>query len=211
MRDVLLIIKYLVLINLEEITKMNNKIKILSRMGALLSFAVVMQGLQADEQRGKLQGAGTYIGVSVGQATLKPHVVVASSGLDDSSDMGYKIYSGYKYNSKFSVEGFYADMGSAGIHTVSIPKGKVSYKLYGLSGVYTPQITNRLKGVFKLGYAGVNNSATTGIDYRQVNSGTIFGGLGLDYAINSKLSIRGEYEYFDKDIQLLSIGLNWGF
>jgi OOP family OmpA-OmpF porin len=190
---------------------MNNKIKTLSKMGALLGFAVIMQGLQAEGQKTNSQGAGAYIGASVGQTTLKPRVIVAGGGLDDSSDMGYKIYGGYKYNSKFAVEGFYTDMGSAGIHTLSVPKGKISYKLYGLSGVYTPQLTKRLNGIVKLGYADVKNSTTTGINYRQVKSGTVFGGLGLEYAINSKLSVRGEYEYFDKDIKMLSIGLNWKF
>jgi len=190
---------------------MNNKIKKLFKMGALLSFAVAMQGLQAKEQNVKPQGASKYFGFSVGQTTLKPRVLVAGGGVDDNSDIGYKLYAGYKYNSKFAVEGFYADMGSARIHTLSVPKGKVNYKLYGLSGVYTPQLTKRLNGIVKLGYADVSNSVNNGISYRQVKGGDIFGGLGLEYQLNSKVSIRGEYEYFDQDIQMLSIGLNWKF
>ncbi len=190
---------------------MKNITNKLIKMGALLSFAVAMQGLQAEGHTAKPKGAGKYIGFSVGQTTLKPRVLVAGGGLDDSSDMGYKFFAGYKYNSKFAVEGFYADLGSAGIHTLSVPKGNIDYKLYGLSGVFTPQLTKRLNGIVKLGYADVSNSATNGITYRQVKSGAVFAGLGLEYQLNSKLSVRGEYEYFDQDIQMLSIGLSWAF
>ena len=36
-------------------------------------------------------------------------------------------------------------------------------------------------------------------------------GAGLKYDINRRLSLRGEYEIFDKDIKLLSTGLMVNF
>ncbi len=152
-----------------------------------------------------------YVGASLGQSTLKPRVTVSGAGLDDKSDSAYKVFMGYKVKPRIAVEGIYADLGSAGIHTPSVANGKVAYKLFGLSGVYSQPFGQRVKGVAKLGYAKVDTSVSEGISFEQLNSGVLFFGAGLEYQVARKLSVRAEYEHFDKDIQLLSLGGKWSF
>jgi len=152
-----------------------------------------------------------YVGASLGQSKLTPRVTVIGASVDDNTDASYKLNIGYNINPKFAIEGFYANLGSATVHASSGVKGNVDYKLYGISGVYMQPFNNRLKGLAKAGYAKVENNASQGINYKQIEKGDWFLGLGLEYALTSKLSIKGEYEYFDKDIDLLSIGFSWRF
>ncbi len=159
---------------------------------------------------GIAKSRGIYIGGSVGQSTLKPKVNTVGGRITDNTDMGYKFHAGYKFNQKLAVEGFYANMGKAGIDT-GAAKGDVDYKLTGVSGIFTQRIKNRLKGIAKLGYAKVDNDVSKGISYKQIEDGVVFIGLGLGYNISSRLSVKGEYEYFDKDIQLMSTALSWQF
>ena len=151
-----------------------------------------------------------YIGGNLGISTLEPRVVDGS--VDDDSDTAYKLYAGYNVGTKnhFSIEAFYADMGAAHIKTPTT-QGNVDYKLYGAGVVYNKPFNKKLSGFGKLGFAGVDNDAKSSITIRQIESNVIYSGLGVEYSLNIKLSARVEYEYFDKDIQLLSAGLRWSF
>jgi opacity protein-like surface antigen len=68
-----------------------------------------------------------------------------------------------------------------------------------------------LKGNVKLGYAKIDHDVTKGLSYKKIKSGGIFSGVGLEYQVKPKVSIKGEYEYFEKDIQLLSTGVSVKF
>jgi len=152
-----------------------------------------------------------YIGANLGKSTLKPDVKSANSSVYDKSDFAYKLNIGYQIKPKIAVEGFYADLGSAGVNSNGTSKGKINYELYGLSGLFKQPFGKRMKGVVKAGYAKVNNSATSGVRYKQLNSGVWFAGLGLEYTISRKLSFVAEYENYDKDIKFLSAGIRWHF
>jgi len=88
------------------------------------------------------------------------------------------------------------------------PTGDIDYEAFGISGLYKKPFSPHFKGIAKAGYANINNSASNGITFRQVEGQDVFLGLGGEYNVNKHLSVRGEYKYFDEDIQLLSIGLN---
>ena len=152
-----------------------------------------------------------YIGTSIGKSTLKPAVIGGGVSLTDTGDSGYKVNAGFHVKPRIAVEGFYANLGDAGIKTPRVANGKVNYKLYGLSGIYTKPFGSRFEGLAKLGYSKVDNTISKGLIHKQVKNGNIFAGVGLVFKILPRLSIKGEYEYFDKDIQLLSTGLNWQF
>jgi opacity protein-like surface antigen len=162
-------------------------------------------------QKGMRFGGRLYIGASAGQSTLKPKINSGGAGLDDSSDIGYKVNMGYMIKPYLGVEAFYADLGAAKIHTVSVPKGDVNYKAAGLSGILKKQLGSRFAVFAKGGYAKIENSVTTGISYKQVKGNNVFGGLGAEVSLGRRFSLKGEYEYFDKDIQLLSAGVNVKF
>ena len=153
---------------------------------------------------------GAYIGASFGQSTLKPNVNTVGGSVTDSSDMAYKVFAGYKINRKFAVEGFYAEMGDAEVDTGS-KVGDINYRLAGASGLYTHQFKSRFSGFAKVGAAKLGNKSTNGISFKKVKDYSINMGAGLKYDINRRLSLRGEYEIFDKDIKLLSTGLMVNF
>jgi len=152
-----------------------------------------------------------YIGASIGQSTLNPEITGGGVSLTDTSDSGYKVNAGFQIKPRIAVEGFYADIGDAGIKTPSVANGKISYKLYGLSGIYSQPFGRRFKGLARLGLSTVDNTVSKGLIHKQVKNSNIFVGVGLAFNILPKLSIKGEYEYFDKDIQLISTGLSWQF
>lgn len=153
-----------------------------------------------------------YAGVSIGQSTLKPRIkATTNAGLDDSSDIGYKVFAGYQIKPWVAVEGFYAKLGDAKIHTANIAKGKVSYRLAGISGVLSKKLGSRLTVSAKAGYAKVGNRVSKGISYRKIKGNNIFAGLGLEFNITPRFTVKGEYESFDKDIKLLSTGVKFKF
>lgn len=151
-----------------------------------------------------------YIGGNLGISTLEPRVIGGS--VDDDSDTAFKVYAGYDFGAKkhFSIEAFYADMGAAHVKTPAT-QGNVDYKLYGAGAIYNQPFNKKLSGFGKVGFAGVNNEANSSITVRQIEDNVIYSGLGLEYSFTEKLNARVEYEYFDKDIQLLSAGLRWNF
>lgn len=152
-----------------------------------------------------------YVGGNIGVSTLDPRVV-GSGSVDDDSDIAFKIYAGYDVGTKkhLSLEAFYADMGAAHIKTPTT-QGNVDYKLYGAGAVYNQPFNKKLSGFVKVGFAGVDNDANPNITVRQIEDNVIYSGLGLEYSFTEKFAARVEYEYFDKDIQLLSAGLRWSF
>ncbi len=153
-----------------------------------------------------------YIGGSLGFNKLKPRVLTPGGRVTDDTSTGGKIYVGYDVGIKefWNIEGFYADLGSAGIDTGTV-QGDIDYQILGVNILYKKPFTNRFKGIAKLGYADVSNDANNNINYRQVENGDIFFGLGAEVPLNNHLNVRGEYEYFDKDIKMLSLGLNYHF
>jgi hypothetical protein len=177
---------------------MNNKKTYKTGLGLLLLIAAM--------QTSTTQAKPLYLGVSLGQSKLEPKVNTVGGSITDNSDMAYKLFAGYKINKAFSVEGFYADMGAATVNTGS-KKGKINYTLLGVSGQYTHHFKPRLSGFVKLGASHLSNTATNNISYKKKNSVNIVPGIGIRYDLNSKFSIQAEYENYDKDIQLLSVGL----
>lgn len=194
--------------------KMTYKIVTLMTSIAVLS-ATILINAQAAETRassGSLGNGRLSIGGALGFSRLDPRVLTPGGRVTDDSSSGGKIYVGYDVGVKefWHIEGFYADLGSASVDTGTV-QGDIDYQLAGVSVLYKKPFTSRFKGIAKLGYADVQNDGSNNIQYRQVESGDIFFGLGAEIPMNTRLNIRGEYEYFDKDIQFLSVGLNYKF
>jgi len=152
-----------------------------------------------------------YVGANFGLSTLKPKASGVGVSVTDTADKAFKGELGFQFKPRFGVEGFYADLGEATIKTPNVTNGKVGYKMMGISVVYNKTFGSRVKGLVKTGYAKVDNSFSKGFTNKQVNDGSIFGSLGLEAVIIPRLSILGEYGYYDKDIQLLSGGLKFKF
>ncbi|MEE9309563.1 MAG: translocation/assembly module TamB domain-containing protein [Cocleimonas sp.] len=151
-----------------------------------------------------------YFGVGLGKTKLEPRVTTPGGFVDNNKSQGYKVYGGYKVNNTLAFEAFYTDLGAAHIDIIT-NSSDVDYQAYGAGLTVGLPLTKRLSLQGKVGYGGLENKVKAGLAYEQVNENMVYTGLGLEYRINRKLSWRAEYDYFDKDYQMLSGGLQFHF
>ncbi len=145
-----------------------------------------------------------YVGGGVGQSMLEPEVVnIPTLSVSDKEDIGYKLFFGYDILNWLSVEAFGTKLGAAGFNN----GGEIDYNAYGAGLVVNlPNNTPGLSLLAKLGLAEIDNSSDT-IQFREVNGSEVYGGVGAEYQFKSGFAVRGEYEYFDEDAQLVSLSL----
>ncbi len=150
-----------------------------------------------------------YIGVGVGQSFVDPDPETNNTGykVDDDTDFGGKIFLGYDLMDFWSIEGFYADLGSAALIHPTKTDGDIDYKAYGLETLlHFPNTKPGFSGFLKLGVGKVKTDSST-IPFEDVEDSQLFGGLGLEYQFESTVSLRGEYQYFDEDAQLVTLNI----
>lgn len=159
---------------------------------------------------------GAYVGVSVGSLDYEETVEIFDLEFSDSTT-AYRIFGGYRFNENFALEAGWGATGDLqetytdGFDTAVIrgdyevltiralgvaPFENVS--LYGGVGYYDATLNGSVSviGVGQMGFEGDDSGAT------------LVGGLQFDFG---KVSIRGEYEWFDTDSNVdawdISIGL----
>lgn len=132
----------------------------------------------------------------------------------DENDTAKKVYGGVNIGRDFGLEAFWNDFGSAELAgtnsgTKSGSKAKVDYKGYGANLVYhVPSYMGPVHPIVKLGVAKLDTKGD-GVTVNQQNKFVVTGGVGAEYDLGEGFRVRAEYEYFDKDIDQVSIGLNW--
>ena len=171
----------------------------LSRRRRLAVAALLgLFALNAQAEQGQF-----YLGGGIGASQLEPEVINLPISVNDKNDLGYKLFLGYDILDWLSLEGYASQLGSAGFSN----GGSIDYDLYGGNLVATlPQSTPGLSFLGKLGLADISNSGN-GVNFREVESKEFTAGLGAEYHFSNDFSVRGEYEYFDKDARLLSLSL----
>ena len=150
-----------------------------------------------------------YMGIGAGQSFLDPDPDTNNTGyeVDDDSDFGGKLFLGYDLMDFWSIEGFYADLGSADMVHATKPDGTIDYKAYGLETLlYFPGNKPGLSGFLKLG-GGRLKAESDVVPIEDVEDTQVFGGVGLEYQFESGVALRGEYQYFDEDAQLVTLNL----
>lgn len=150
-----------------------------------------------------------YIGGAIGQSRLQP------DGHDDwdvsdKSDVSKKVYGGINIGRDFGLEAFWNDLGAATVtNKKSGDKGQVKYRAYGGNIVYhVPSYMGPIHPIVKLGVAKVDTEGE-GVEVNQKNKFDVMGGIGAEYQLDDGFRVRAEYERFDKDIDQLSLGINW--
>lgn len=204
--------------------------------GLAIALAATLPSAQAQEA-----GKRWYGGLSVGQSMVKfsddflPVDGATASTLNDKkeTDVGYKIFAGYRFVRYFAVEGGYTDLGKFHVQrdvvlpasgtvreelkingwhldAVGILPLGTSFSLFGkVGGIY-----NQVKGSFTTSGAVAiapgesANQTHTGVNLKY--------GLGAAYDFTDRLGIRAEWERAsdlgdDKvgkgDVDLVSVGL----
>ncbi len=150
------------------------------------------------------EGNQWYIGVGAGASNLEPDTRRTPVEVTDETDYGYKIFAGRELSDHVSVEGFWADLGEAGIGPGSV--GQVDYNMYGASlQVSLPENNPGFSAFIKGGVVGLH--ATSNLPHHTDEKFQVYGGAGAEYQMENGFTVRGEYEYYTKDAQLLSFSL----
>ncbi len=186
--------------------------------------------------------AGWYVGANVGasRATIDDARVTSGllgSGLtaasiaDDNRSNGYKLFGGYRLNRNIAVEGGYFDLGDFGFKATTVPagtlNGSIKFRGLNLDLVGTLPITQKFSVIGRIGanYAQARDSfsATGAVNVINPNPSkrdtNLKVGLGVEYAFNDAMAVRGELERYrvndavgnKGDIDLLSVGLVYRF
>ncbi len=150
-----------------------------------------------------------YVGGSLGISDLDPDGG-STWKTTDGRDLSKKVYVGTDVSRQVGLEAFWADFGEAKLKSRTGDTGKVHYQAIGANVVYnSPVKILGLRPLGKLGVAKFSNKDKGAVNSTQNNKLTIFGGIGAEFDLTENLTLRSEYEYFDKDISNLSVGVNW--
>jgi outer membrane protein OmpA-like peptidoglycan-associated protein/opacity protein-like surface antigen len=160
-----------------------------------------------------------YFGVALGQSNLDPDFSNLYNALDD-KDTGFKFWLNYQFRERLFLEAEYASLGAvvvegseAAIATNVFPaqfSEDLSYQYFSTSALYNYPLSYKnlpktLSVFAKGGLAYANITSDLNIEVKNRLSPTF--GAGLQYIIQEKYVARLEYETFNKDSRLLSLGI----
>lgn len=159
--------------------------------------------------------AQAYVGGSLGWSDID--VDCGGFASCDTSDVGFKLFGGYKFTPYVAVEASYVDYGKA-----TASAGPVSVDLTGTSfgvGVagFLP-FNNVLTGVGRLGLAS-NKAKLSGPGFSSSDTNTKpYFGIALDFRVMPQLHIEGGLDFTtfeedgdEADVRLLSVGVRYEF
>lgn len=148
------------------------------------------------------RGGRAYIGIGGGMSWLEPETKDTTLDVDDDSDVGARLILGYEVSRYLAIEGTIANLGEATIK----PSGNVEYTHYGIGAVYN--FFGRAEGftpIVSLGIGQIDNGGSVLSEREEDILGYV--GVGLEYEFGSAFALRGEYQYFAEDAQLLSLNV----
>ncbi len=160
------------------------------------------------------EGAGFeskwYGGIGIGMSHLEPDTNNTIYSVSDDSSSGWKLYGGYDWNEKWSIDAYLSDLGDAGLS----PNGSVEYKDFGISALYYfhnnhgergRNLRTHLSLFGKAGLGVMKNDSD--VPYERVNDTHIMLGAGLEYGFDNGIAVRAEAEFYDEDSQFYSISV----
>ena len=185
----------------------NNQYKPLTTF--LLSVIAVSSWQVSNAESYESLESSWYAGGAVGMSRLQPDGNVGWD-VSDENDVAKKVYGGVNIGRDFGLEAFWNDFGEATVTSkTSGADAKVKYQGYGANIVYhVPSYLGDLHPIAKVGVAKLKTSGE-GVTVNQKNKFSVMAGVGAEYDLGEGFRVRAEYEYFDKDIDQVSVGLNW--
>ena len=167
-----------------------------------------------------------YLGGSLGISSLKPDTHNTGYHRDDDNGVGASLTLGLDISKHLSIEGFYGQLGEAGIAEDGSNRhaGEIDYKYGGVSAIgylYNSRNSDdypgypddegyyRREGLSLYGRVGMGKLDTSSSDvvYRQRKSRNLHLGAGVEYGWANGFAARLELTSFDEDAKNVSIGL----
>ena len=151
-----------------------------------------------------------YAGAGLGLSRLEPDSNGTIYRVDDKSSSGLKLYVGYDWSDKISIEGYYSDLGEAKMS----PHGEVSYKDLGAAGLYYVYQAHdkQHKGLevfVKAGLGWMKNDSD--LPYERVHNSHVMLGLGGAYQLDNGFSLRADLDLYDEDSQFFTLSISKRF
>jgi len=157
-----------------------------------------------------------YLGAGLGITELDPDTNNTGYSVSDERDTGFKLFGGYDYNDIFTIEGFYADMGSAQVSSPypSQPDGSIDYSTLGVSALWYfwrngdnkgKDLRKGLQAYLQAGISFMSNSSS--VAYSQDNSTQVQYGAALEYGLNNGVALRAGIDLYDKDAGMVFVGV----
>lgn len=157
-----------------------------------------------------------YLGAGLGITELDPDTNNTGYSVSDERDTGFKLFGGYDYNEIFTIEGFYADMGSAELSSPypSQPDGTIDYSTLGVSALWYfwrngdnkgKDLRKGLQAYLQAGVSFLSNSSS--VAYSQDNSMQVQYGAALEYGLNNGVALRAGIDLYDKDAGMVFVGV----
>jgi len=183
----------------------------------IIAVAATVAAAGAAQAQTNLMDANAY--------SPRPYVGVAVSGAKnqaaDEWKASPKVFAGYDITQNWGVEAGYTHHGSEDYNTTrnatpvrASVKGSDSY----LAAKYTVPVNERVSAYGKLGasYSERKNDLS-GVGRINDRDTGVYGGIGVQYAVNQNVSVVGEYERYGKDkatgskADAVNVGLKYGF
>lgn len=190
---------------------------------ALLAFAP-MQSQAENSPSDREMDTRLYIGAGLGITNVDPEAVCPCYGVDDDMSAGGEIFVGMDITRRFSIEGYYADLGKAKIHGLNgADAGEIGYQHYGISALgylynsrdsydyekgYDDEGLFRREGLSLYGRVGAGvMSNDSDVDYERVNDAHMHLGAGAEYGWENGVAARAEFTSYDTDAKMLSLAV----
>lgn len=175
---------------------------------ALLSLPVLALGLGGNVQPAYADSTDklddVYLGAGVGNSWLEPNEKNSIYSLEDDSDMGFKLLAGYDLGERLGLELSYVDLGSAALGTNAAQNG-MDYKAASLAGLFHV-LGERSKSIFiKAGMSKLDVSSDVPVD--MLNDYQVMIGVGGEWTVKNGWSLRAEFESFDEDAKIATLGI----
>ncbi len=176
-----------------------------------ITLQASMASVIADEFDGTSQRSW-YLGAGLGGTELDPDTNNTGYSVVDERDTGFKLFAGYDFSEYLTVEGFYADMGSAKVSSPfsGQPDGEIDYTTLGASALwyFWRNGENLRKGLQAYAHGGlsfINNSSS--LNYTQDHGVQLQYGAGLEYGLNNGIALRAGIDLYDKDAGMVFVGV----
>ena len=157
-----------------------------------------------------------YLGAGLGITELDPDTGTTGYSVTDEKDSGFKLFGGYDFSERLTVEGFYADLGSAQVSNPapSQPDGEIDYSTLGASVLWyfirngENKGKDLRKGLQVYAHGGLSFlSNSSSVAFSQDSSVQVQYGAGLEYGLNNGIALRAGIDLYDKDAGMVFVGV----
>jgi OOP family OmpA-OmpF porin len=160
--------------------------------------------------------AQAYVGGSLGFSELD--IDCDGWGSCDKSDVGFKLFGGYKFTPYVAIEGSYIDYGKANLSDPGF-SAEVTGTSFGIGVAGFLPFNQMLTGIGRVGFAS-NKAKATGVNIiggSETNTKPYFG-IGLDFMVAKNLHVEAALDFtkFEQEndsatARLLSAGVRYEF